>query len=167
MSSAAKLILGVSIFAMGAGFAACDNGGSDNGGASNAAGGPVTVPGAGSGNPSGGSGNPAAGNGQVTAGGSSGGASGAGTGTAGSGVILPDGIPLTPTDGWVDVASNILGVQGAMYAYADDTTKLTLTSVFMGPTGCMKGTAAKVVDPCTIPRRLLIASAPTGARPSA
>ena len=136
MSSAVKLILGVSICAMATGFAACDSGGSENNGA---AGGPVVPPGtAGAGNSPGGGGAPPAGAGASST-----------AGAAGTGVA-PEGVPIVPMDGWVDAASNSLGIVGAFYAYADDTSKMSQVGTFVGATGCMSGTAAQVIDPCTI-----------------
>lgn len=65
------------------------------------------------------------------------------------GGALPEGVPLTPTLGWVDGASNTIGVQGAMFAYADDTSKVGLTEDFTASNACIKGTAAKVDLKCT------------------
>src|SRR6187399_881625 len=101
MSTALRLIFGLSILAIASG---CDNAGSgdDMGDGPNA----------------------------VNAGTNSGPTAGTSTGTGGSGVIpsggtdsggntamLPEGVPLTPVDGWVDGASNTLGIQGAMFSY--------------------------------------------------
>src|SRR5688572_4397447 len=102
MNSAIRLILGLSILATAAG---CDTAG--EGEESN---GPKAVAGTTSVLPGG-----------TNAGGTSSGTGGTdagGTGTA----MLPEGVPLTAADGWVDAASNTLGVQGAMFAYADDTS---------------------------------------------
>jgi hypothetical protein len=133
MKSALGLILGVSILAT---LAGCDNGGDDGGGpaavggsASNTAGTTST-----------------AGSTVLPSGGSD---ATAGTSAGGGGGDLPPGVPLTPTDGWVDKASNTLGVQGAMFSYADDTSKMGLTEDFTGSNACMKGTAAKVDLKCT------------------
>jgi len=159
MSSAVKLILGVSVLAMTASFVACDNGSSDTGtppitvggggnsvgtaGASSVAGAPQGAAGA----PVGGGGAPAG-----TAG-SAGAAPGAGapsTAGAAGGAVLPEGIPLTPTDGWVDVASNTLMVQGAVFPFGDDTSKMGMVSNFVGTDkACIMGTAAKVDLTCT------------------
>jgi hypothetical protein len=128
----AQLFLCVSILGFAAG---CDNGGGNDGTAGS---GPIAVAGT-SGTTAG-----AAGTAVIpTAGTSSG---GAGTGGAAE---LPSGVPLTPTDGWVDGMSNTLAVQGAMFSYADDTSKMGLTDDFMGADACMKGTAAKVDLKCT------------------
>jgi len=144
MSSAVKLILGVSICAMATGFAACDNGGSDNPGSagaapSGAAGGPIVIPAAGSGNSAGA---PAGGAGAPAAGGGAPGTAGAGMGTAG-GPALPEGIPLTPADGWV-AAANDAKIEGAMFSYGDPTSLATMTSDFTLTNACIKGTAALV-----------------------
>jgi len=64
---------------------------------------------------------------------------------------LPAGVPLTPTDGWVDIKSNTLGVQGAVFSYADDASKMGMVDDFMGMDACIKGTAAKVDTKCTPP----------------
>ena len=150
MSSAVKLFLGVSILAMAAGFTACDGGSSDPGGGSA---GLVTV--AGSGN-SAGAGNAAGatpGGGAPGGGASSGGAPGGGDsagGVPGGGGDLAAGVPLTPTDGWVDGMSNTLMIQGALFPYADTTSMTGMTSDFTGTNACIKGSAAKVVMPCTV-----------------
>jgi len=81
-------------------------------------------------------------------------AGGAGGGTPG---VPSEGIPLVPDDGgWVDGASNTLGIQGAMFSYADETTLATMEgtcekcespmTILPGPpvAVCIKGTAAKV-----------------------
>ena len=89
--------------------------------------------------------------------GSATGVAGSTTGTGGSGSAgapvntggLAEGVPLTPTDGWVDAASNTLGIQGAMFAYADDTSLMGMTSDFTAAKACIKGTAAKVDLKCT------------------
>lgn len=127
MKSALGLVLGVSILATAVG---CDNGSSD---ADNGGSGPVAI--AGSKSSSSGSGN-SAGSSVVPKGGTDSGTGGTGT--------LSEGVPLTPTDGWVDIASNTLMVQGAMFEYADPTSLMGLTKDFEGANACIKGTAAKV-----------------------
>ncbi len=104
----------------------------------------------GSGSDSGGTGPKAVGGSSSTGG--AGGSGGTGTGTAGTGgtATLPEGVPLTPTDGWVDAASNTLGIQGAMFSYADTTSGASMTDDFTGTNACITGTAAKVEMPCTI-----------------
>jgi hypothetical protein len=82
-----------------------------------------------------------AGTGVVPTAGSTAGGSGGGT--------LPEGVPLTATDGWVDAMGNALGIQGAMFSYADTTSAMGMTEDFKGPNACIKGTAAKVDLKCT------------------
>jgi hypothetical protein len=135
MKSALGVFLGVSVFALAVG---CDNGGDDTDGGTAGKGIVVGQSGSGTGGsviPSGGS---------TTAGTGTGGTGGSGTPAA--------GVPLTPTDGWVDGASNTLMVQGAMFAYADETSKAgppAMTEDFVGTHACIKGTAAKVDLKCT------------------
>ena len=136
---------------MAAGFAGCDSGTTDDGGGA----GVINLPTAGSGNPGAGTGNPTAGGPGITAGapGTGGATANAGAapvaggtstaGAAGAGVLLK-GIPLTPTDGWVDMASNTLGVQGAVFSFGDPTSKTGMVSDFLGDHACIKGTAALV-----------------------
>lgn len=114
---------------MVAGFAGCDDGGSDNGGAA----GSIAI----AGSPSGTAGQP-------PAAGGSGPVGTAGTAGTGGAVVSGEGVPLTPADGWVDVMSNTLGVQGAVFAFGDDTSKMGLVSDFVGDHACIKGTAALV-----------------------
>lgn len=133
MKSALGLILGVSMVATVVG---CDNGGGDDD-----TGGPAAV--AGTSNSSSGSGNGnTAGTTVLPSGGSD------ATGGTGGG-DLPAGVPLTPTDGWVDGMSNTIGVQGAMFSYSDDTSGMGLTPDFTGSNACIKGAAAKVDLKCT------------------
>lgn len=141
MSSAVKVILGVSVLAMAAGFAACDNGSTDTGT------GPVVA----------GSGNGTAGGAPGTAGApaSGGGSPGTAGSTANGGVgALPEGVPLDPLGGWVP-NSNALGIQGAMFSYSDKTSAMGMTDNLMDATStnaCIKGVAAKVdmtSTPCT------------------
>jgi hypothetical protein len=80
---------------------------------------------------------------------SGGGSSTGGSGSGGS-ATLPEGVPLTPADGWVDGASNTIGVQGAMFSYADTTSAMSMVGDFTGANACITGTAAKVVMPCTV-----------------
>jgi len=130
MNSALRLILGVSVLATAVG---CDNGAGDDTSNND---GPKAVGAA----PSAGSSSAAAGTGSSDAGTSAG-----GTGSS----VLPAGVPLTATDGWVDVMSNSLGIQGAMFSYADDTSKATMMDDFVAADACIKGTAAKVDLKCT------------------
>jgi hypothetical protein len=129
MKSALGLILGVTI--LGA-LVGCDNGGDDDTG-------PAAV--GGSANTSAGT-NSTAGTTVLPMGGST------ATGGTGGG-DLPAGVPLTPTDGWVDGMSNSLMVQGAMFSYSDMTSGMGLTGDFTGSNACIKGTAAKVDLKCT------------------
>jgi len=124
MTSAAKLVLGVSILSMATGFAACDSGGANPAAAGS---GPITV--AGSGN-------------QGTAGAPPAGAGSSNGGAAGG--VVTEGVLLQPVDGWVDSQSNGLLVQGAVFAFGDETSKVGMTENFMGSNACIKGTAAKV-----------------------
>lgn len=135
MKSALGVILGVSVLAATIG---CD-GGTDTPGS----GGTGVVMVGGTGNSGGTTGViPTAGTGTMpTAGGD--------TGGTGSSVA---GVPLTPTMGWVDAASNTLMIQGAMFSYFDDTTKPTvMTDISMPGKVCIKGTAAKVDKACVPP----------------
>jgi len=134
MSSAVKVILGVSVLAMAAGFAACDSGSTDGGTP------PVTV--AGSGNGTAGSGNGTAGS-APAAGSSSTAGTSSGGGTA---YVLPEGVPLDPVAGWVP-ATNALGIQGAFFSYADTTSTMGMTDNLKdtaATSACIKGVAAKV-----------------------
>jgi hypothetical protein len=77
--------------------------------------------------------------------GGTGGSGGAGTtGGVGTGGELPAGVPLAFTDGWVAGDQNSLGVQGAVFDYADPTSKMGMEAVKTGTKYCIKGTAAKV-----------------------
>jgi len=58
----------------------------------------------------------------------------------------PSGVALLPADGWLDGASNSLGVQGAAFAVADPAS--SLTSDFAGNKMCLKGTTARVDQEC-------------------
>lgn len=127
MSSALRVILGVSI--LGSLAVGCDGGteGADDdggGGTLTAASGTATT--AGTGN-----------TGNTSTGGSSTGGTGGGSGP------VAEGVPLTAMEGWVD-ASVAIGIQGAIFAYADPTSKMGLTEDFLGANACIKGTAAKV-----------------------
>jgi hypothetical protein len=121
MSSALRVILGVSI--LGSLAVGCDGGteGAEDdggGGSLTAASGTATT----------------AGTGNTATGGTS---SGGGTGA------VAEGVPLPAMDGWVD-ASVAIGIQGAIFAYADPTSKMDLVEEFTGANACIKGTAAKV-----------------------
>jgi len=67
--------------------------------------------------------------------------------------VPSNGIPLVQEMGWVDGSSNAAGIAGAVFSFADDTTKNGLTEDFTQPgKACIKGTAAKVDDRCTPPK---------------
>lgn len=120
MKSALGLILGVSLFALG--VAACGGGTDDT------------------------TGDPPI---KITAGSSGTGTTPtAGTSTGGTGSGTPaEGVPLSPMNGWVDGASNILKIQGAMFPFGDPTSLMGSMPVnfsMSGTDACFKGTAAKV-----------------------
>lgn len=85
--------------------------------------------------------------------------SGSGGVSAGPGMSAPGtnnpgtpspGIPLVPVDGWVDGMSNVLGIQGAMFSFADSTTRLNLTEdASQVGKMCIQGIAAQVDLKCT------------------
>jgi hypothetical protein len=82
-------------------------------------------------------------------GGSSGaGAANASAGVAGvSGVTTPPEVPLTLENGWV--IEDQLKLHGPMFAFADDTSKMGMTSDFGGPDACIGGVAGQVDLACT------------------
>jgi len=123
MKSAIKLVVGLSMFGTALSGIGCSSSSSDNGGSAGSA---VIVGSSGSGG------------GSATTGGSGGGSAVA-------------GVPITPMDGWVQADSNTAMIQGALFTYADDTTKMSLTDTIMSGMNCMKGTAAKVDTTCTPP----------------
>lgn len=122
MSSALRVILGVSI--LGSLSVGCDGGADDPAGSAGTGGTLVAASGtAGTGN----TGN---------AGGSMGGSGGTGT--------VAEGVPLPIMDGWVD-ASMAIGIQGAIFAYGDPTSKMGwMDNTLTGTQACLAGTAAKV-----------------------
>jgi hypothetical protein len=61
----------------------------------------------------------------------------------------PSEVAIIPHDGWVDGASNALGVRGAAYAEADPVTAETLESDVEGSHLCMRGAATTVDIQCT------------------
>jgi len=154
MSSAVKVILGVSVLALAAGYAGCDSGSSDDGGTAGS--GPQPVAGSSNGTagspPVGTAGSPPVGTaGSPPVGTAGAPATGGTTGAAGSGG-LPEGIPLTPSAGWVALESNTAMIQGAVFSFADDTSKVGLVDNLMDATAtkaCISGTAAKVDLMCT------------------
>jgi hypothetical protein len=58
-------------------------------------------------------------------------------------------VSLTPVDGWIDGNSNVLSIQGAVFAYADDLSRTGLIESFTGSNACISGTAARVDLQCT------------------
>jgi hypothetical protein len=71
----------------------------------------------------------------------SGGSTGGGTGGTG---MVAEGVPLPILDGWVD-ANEAIGIQGAIFAYGDATSKMGwMDKTLMGSEACLAGTAAKV-----------------------
>jgi hypothetical protein len=131
MSSALRVILGLSMLTC----VACDNGGDTGDDNSAGTGGLAPFPGA---------------SGSANQAGTSSMSGGTGSDMGGSGGgTLAAGVPLTATDGWVDMGSNALGVQGAMFAYADATSKMGLVEDFVGANACIKGEAAEVDLKCT------------------
>jgi hypothetical protein len=82
----------------------------------------------------------------------SGGSGTGGSGTGGSSVVpggtgtLGEGVPLTPMNGWVP-ADNVLMIQGAMFPFGDETSKMGMMPPDFKESGdkaCIMGTAAKV-----------------------
>jgi len=104
---------------MAAGFAACDGGSPTP---------PLAV--------AGGS-NSSAGTGTTPQGGST-----AAGGAGGAASNLP-GIPLEPMAGWVP-DTNAAKIQGALFSFGDETSKMGKTEDFTGAKACIKGNAAKV-----------------------
>ncbi len=133
MTSVARCVLGLSILLGTA--VACGGGSSNNGsdGGTGGTGGGLVPPTGGSssgGTPSGDGGTP---------------------GSGGGGTAAP-GVPLPIADGWVD-ASAAIGIQGAIFSYADPTTLAgppEMASVDVGAQYCISGVAAKVDTACTI-----------------
>ena len=65
--------------------------------------------------------------------------------SAGFGGSFPNiDLLLRPVDGRVARESNVLQIQGAVYAYADSTSAMSMTADFTGSNACIQGTAAKV-----------------------
>jgi hypothetical protein len=73
------------------------------------------------------------------------------SGVGGETADVDNAIRLTPVDGWIDGRSNALGIQGAVFAYADNTTIASLSSSFKGSNACIKGIAAKIDPDCQAP----------------
>ena len=122
MSSALRVILGISI--LGSLSVGCDGG--TEGAEDDGGGGTLTA---------------ASGTANTSGTGNTGNTSTGGTG-GGSGPVA-EGVPLTAMNGWVD-ASMAIGIQGAVFAYADPTSKMGLMEDFIGANACITGTAAKV-----------------------
>ncbi len=81
----------------------------------------------------------------------SGGASGGEASTSeGSGgqAASAERLRLEPVDGWVEGASNSLGIRGAMFAAADRFSYDTLVPDFVGSRACASGVVAKVDLTC-------------------
>lgn len=150
----------VSIAAVGAFTAlACGTTGDDgpiivaSGGAAPGAGGAALPPAGGTGTTDTGG----TSNGATTGSGGSGaetgsGGGGATEGSGGSGSV--EGVPLSFVDGWLAADANVLGVQGAVFSYADSHTETgdgvnePMVTTIEGPTACMAGTAFKVDTKC-------------------
>lgn len=151
MKSVVGLILGASVVA---GVVGCDNGGDDPKGTAGT--GNIALPGT-SGSGTGNTGNTNTGNtgntGAIPMAGTGNTAMGGSTGMGGTG-NLAEGVALTPTDGWIAADSNSLGIQGAMFSFADDYSKAgppAMTDDFTMSNACIKGTAAKVDTKCMLP----------------
>jgi hypothetical protein len=122
MSSALRVILGVSI--LGSLAVGCDGGSEDPD--DNGTGGSLMA---------------TSGTANNTSGTSTSGSSSGGTGGTG---MVAEGVPLPIMDGWVD-ASMAIGIQGAIFAYGDPTSKMGwMDKTLMGTQACLAGTAAKV-----------------------
>jgi len=125
-------------------------GGSGTGGSSGSVGGGHPSDGGSGGATGGGAGGKAGAGGEPSWGAGSGGAAGvAGSEETGGSSSEPDGVLLTPADGWVAGTSNTLRIQGAIFPYADPVATLSLISDFTGANACIKGTAPKVDLSCT------------------
>jgi hypothetical protein len=59
------------------------------------------------------------------------------------------GLSLIPINGWIDGDSNALGIQGAVFAFADSASHARLSENFEGSNACISGTAVKVDLRCT------------------
>jgi hypothetical protein len=70
------------------------------------------------------------------------GGDGGAVGVAGMPSVGPGVIPLIPADGWLDAATNTLGMQGAVFSYGDAHS--LLNGNFTGPNVCIWGEAAQV-----------------------
>lgn len=81
---------------------------------------------------------------------SSGGDGAGATGTGGGALV--EGTPLLFDNGWLEADANTLGVQGAVFAYADTHTIETMVENIKenGPIACISGEAFKVDTMCTV-----------------
>lgn len=109
--------------------------------------------------PTGGSPSVGGGGGSGGSGGGSGGAplggmgGGAGAAGEGPGPIAPEGdVALPFNDGWLDADANALGIQGAIFGYADVHTIETMSENIAsnGGKACIQGEAFRVEIPCEI-----------------
>lgn len=77
---------------------------------------------------------------------------GNGNGDTGGGSSV-EGSPVPFSDGWAALDQNTVGIQGAIFEYADDTTSQSLVANINmnGAQACISGTAAKVDLTCTPP----------------
>lgn len=88
----------------------------------------------------------------LTEGGAGGGGGDAATsGGAGGDETRSQAVRLEPGEGWVDGASNSLGIQGAMFAAGDLFSYDTLVSDFRDSRACMSGVAVQVDITCQAP----------------
>jgi len=71
------------------------------------------------------------------------------SGDSGAGGDGADGLELTPSDGWLSGDDNQLGIQGAVFAFADAVSGVGLIEDFEGNRLCLRGTAARVDLLCT------------------
>jgi len=117
---------------MAAGFSACDNGSEGTP--------PVTL--------TGGTGSGTGGSSTGTGGSASPGTGGTATGTGGSTPGDASGVPLNPMDGWI-ADTNDARIQGAVFAFGDDTSKMGWMPNIAGDKVCLAATAAKVDMNCT------------------
>ena len=76
------------------------------------------------------------------------GAVGAAASDGAGGAPEPEGVPLVPVDGWLDGTSNVLMIQGGIFAYADPFATLSLSQDFTATNACIKGIAPRVDLSC-------------------
>ncbi len=79
------------------------------------------------------------------AGASSGGAAGTSP-SPGSGTC-EECVLLLPSDGWVDGNSNRLMINGALVAFADEHSRMKMTTDFTGTNACLAGSTAQALTP--------------------